>query len=106
MEVGIDIVELEHIKDEKLLASKILSESEFLLYQKKENKLQFLGGRFAAKEALIKALGLSILGINLKDIEILNKENGKPYLIYKNKEYKVSISHEKHCAIAIVIDEK
>ena len=82
MEVGIDIVELEHIKDEKLLASKILSESEFLLYQKKENKLQFLGGRFAAKEALIKALGLSILGTNLKDIEILNKENGKPYLIY------------------------
>ena len=79
MEVGIDIVELEHIKDEKLLASKILSESEFLLYQKKENKLQFLGGRFAAKEALIKALGLSILGINLKDIEILNKCFNKEY---------------------------
>lgn len=103
MEVGIDLVKLDHIKNQDLLAEKILSNNEKELFLKKENKLDFLASRFAAKEAFIKAMDSSIFKEKLNEIEVLNYDSGKPYIKYKEKIYKVSISHEKDYAIAIVI---
>ena len=46
----------------------------------------YFAKRFAAKEALAKALGTGFRdGLNLKDIEILNDKNGKPYYLVTNK---------------------
>lgn len=105
MEFGIDLVKLSHIENVDLLAKKILSSEEKNIFNKKEDKLSFLAGRFAAKEAFIKAYGSSIFKENLNEIEVLNFDSGKPYIKYKEKIYKVSISHEKDYATAIVIIE-
>jgi len=75
-------------------------------------------GRFAAKEALVKALGTGLRhGIRWKDIEILNDELGKPHMalshlaLKKLKEINahniyLSISHSRDYAAAVVILEK
>lgn len=104
MGLGIDIVQLSRIKDCDALAKKILSSPEMENYLKSSNKLSFIGGRWAAKEAFLKAVGVGIFNkgtILFNEISILNEESGKPILIYKDKKYDVSISHEKEYAVAI-----
>lgn len=106
MSVGIDIIELDRlIGIEDKIVDKILSINEIAIYKEKnKNKLQFLGGRWALKEAFIKAYDIEQLNLNnMKDIEVFNEINGKPYIIFKNKKYNdVSISHEKHYAVGMV----
>lgn len=67
---------------------------------------QHLAGRFAAKEAVFKALGDAKL--NWKDVQILNNKQGKPYCNILNGRAKkldvyVSISHVKTYATAFAI---
>ena len=77
-----------------------------------------LAGRFAAKEAFLKALGTGLRdGISWHDMEVVNDELGKPDLhltgraleLYNEKEIKrifLSLSHDAGCAIAMVVLEK
>ena len=105
MSIGIDIVSLKHIKNEELLAKKILSKEEYEIYLRRVNKKEFLAGRWAAKEAFLKANGVGLIGknaINMADISIVNEKNGRPILKYKDKIYDVSISHEEEYAVAVV----
>jgi len=113
--VGIDIVEVERIKKiqqkhgEKF-ARKILSNDELKNFLKEKNKIRFLAKRFAAKEAVGKALGVGIKnGSILKNIEIKNDINGKPFVNIKDieklnmtekKEIHISLSDEKKFAVA------
>ncbi len=67
---------------------------------------QHLAGRFAAKEAVFKALGDA--GLNWKDVQILNDKEGKPFCRLLNSKGKgvkviVSISHVKNYAVANAI---
>lgn len=103
MGIGIDIVQIERISLEDRFIDFILSDKEKQLMNKRVNKKEFLAGRFAAKEAFLKANHKGLGDINLKDIEVLNLDNGQPIIIYNNKEYlEVSISHEKDYAVAVV----
>ena len=101
MSLGIDIVYIPRIKDADTLARGVLTPRELELYSKRTKKEEFLAGRFAAKEAFMKALEQG-MKIPFKDIEVLYKDNGAPYILYKNKQYEVSISHDGDYAIAIV----
>lgn len=70
---------------------------------------QHLAGRFAAKEAVFKALGDA--GLNWKDVQILNDKQGKPYCRILNRRDKkidvhISISHVKTYAVASAIITK
>jgi holo-[acyl-carrier protein] synthase len=116
--LGIDIVEIDRIRDavqkwrHKFL-KKIFSDSEVSHCYEKKNVFQCLAARFAAKEAFIKALSDSEAGWempNLKDIVILNHPSGKPYITVWGdlpEQYVISltISHERHYAVAMVILE-
>lgn len=110
MEVGIDIVSVYRIEkaiitNEKFL-HKVYTENEIKYCESKKNKYQSYAARFAAKEAFAKAIGKGFKeGLSFKDIEVLNDENGKPYINYKNKKIKLSISHEKDYAIAMILLE-
>ncbi len=115
--VGIDIIDTERIgralkKWGKPFAKKILGEEEYDMYRQKINKVQFLSGRFAAKEAVIKTLGAFFdRRISFRDIQVLNDLYGKPYVHLEDnlrervidKEIKVSITHERKMAAAVAI---
>ncbi|WP_349402180.1 holo-ACP synthase [Candidatus Phytoplasma solani] len=112
--IGIDLVEITKIKKIGLqfLATRILSFQEkriFLTLQNNERKLTFLGGRWAAKEALFKAFrtqaNLNYTKSNYRDWSILNDCNNAPYLEDKNWKNQVllSISHTTNYALAMVL---
>ena len=107
--IGTDIVEVARIKPE--LAIKIFSPAELDIYQGlslPKRKAEFLAGRFAAKEAISKALSHVDFELSFNEFDIRNDEFGKPYLVCeKLKNYRVllSISHENSYAIAFCIIE-
>jgi len=119
---GIDLVKIERI--EKIIKKwgdnfifRIFTSLEKEYCEKKKgNKYQSYAGKFAAKEALLKALGLGLREANWKEIEIKNDELGQPIIDTYGKlkiiastkgvsKYFVSISHAKEYAIAQVILE-
>lgn len=109
--IGLDIIELSRIKkaDEQVkFRNRILSDRELEEYDKLSNirKIEFLAGRFAAKEAYAKANGTGIReGCEFHQIEILNDELGKPILYFNRQLVKgfVSITHSKDYAAAQVL---
>lgn len=118
--IGIDMVELSRIRQAILrgdgLARRILTEKEFAIFSRysEKNKVEFLGGRFAAKEAVSKALETGIgSAISFQQIEILIHESGAPVmnifsdmLDMQNVHIHLSISHTSVSAIAQVVLEK
>lgn len=113
---GTDIIEISRIKNaiekrtEKFLR-KIFTENE-IKYCETKNKAKYeaYAVRFAAKEAIYKAINDDIdSNISWLDVEITNKENGKPEVIFLNKKYQeiecidISLSHCKEYAIATVV---
>ncbi len=111
--MGIDLVELKRMKKDERFIQRILSDDEMSVYQTithEETKLTFLGGRFAAKEALFKAISKGPGDTNFKDFSILNDINGKPYVkthFFKQGEIiHLSITHTTEYAIAYVMIEQ
>lgn len=104
--IGIDIVENKRI--EKSINDNfiniILTEKERGIYNKKngKKKLEFIAGRFAAKEAIYKAISKKE-NPTFHEVEILNDNNGYPYVRYKNYKILISISHENKYTIAEAI---
>ncbi|CUX95701.1 Holo-[acyl-carrier-protein] synthase [Candidatus Gullanella endobia] len=84
--IGIDIVEIERIelilcRSGDRLARRILTLSEWRLYQQHNQPIRFLAKRFAIKEAASKALGNGIRnGIAFNQFKICNDALGKPLL--------------------------
>jgi holo-[acyl-carrier protein] synthase len=72
---------------------------------------EFLAGRFAAKEALGKALGTGLVHLSLQDIWVERAPSGKPELRFKGsvqaligqRTVMLSISHDNPVAIAMVV---
>ncbi len=112
-EVGIDIVEFSRIK-EKLhdsFINRILSKEErvyFDAFNSEKRKIEFLAGRFAAKEAYTKLYKKFHTPLDFTDVKVLKDEYGAPYIVssYKPEDnIKVSISHSENYAVAICIKE-
>ena len=121
--IGTDIVNIKRI--EKALRrqgvkfkSKIFSKNEIDYCEKKKNPSAFYAKRFAAKEALTKALGVGIRKrTSFRNIEIFNDARGKPFIRLsgstdtylkkkiKKKKYKIflSLSDDNPWAQATVI---
>lgn len=110
--IGLDIVEINRIEKAMKRSGKfqerILSEHELnIFYQLSEKRrVEFLAGRFAAKEAYSKANGTGIgKGCEFHQIEVLKDDLGKPTLYFDGKIVSghVSITHSKEYAVAQVI---
>lgn len=76
--------------------------------KRKKNKYLSYAARFAAKEAVFKAVSTTLdnkYTLGWKDIEILNDISGRPFVNIKgvNSKIDVSISHEKEYAIASAV---
>lgn len=102
MNIGCDILENKRLKDKDLDFIKlILTENEILEYN--DRKESYLYGRYAAKEAIMKALP-DTKKYSFLDFTILTKSDGSPYVVnYPN--IKISISHEKEYTMAVAIIE-
>lgn len=117
--IGVDIVDIRRI-DELLerfsekLPQRVLGFDELAVYEQRADKRQFLAGRFAAKEALIKALaGLLEQRPRYCEIQILPDDSGQPVVKLsipsenlRGYTFQVSISHEKNYAVAMASAEK
>lgn len=109
---GIDIIEVKRIRSavnragDKFLA-RIFTQKELDNARIKKNfSFEHLAGRFAAKEAVLKAFSRAKFGF--KDVEILNDDFGKPFCTLKEDGYliAISISHTKYYAVASAVIEK
>ncbi|MFA4989329.1 MAG: holo-ACP synthase [Candidatus Omnitrophota bacterium] len=108
---GVDITEVSRIKKAaekwgEAFLKRVFTNKELANAKLRPSLYQHLAGRFAAKEAVFKALGEADL--NWKDIEILNDREGKPCCKFlnakgKRKDVTVSISHVKNYAVANAI---
>ncbi len=115
--LGIDLIEIKRVKKVKerwgkRFLERVYTPKELEYCLKKRYPETSLAGRFAAKEAVMKALGTGLSsGVSWKDIEIVNDRKGKPevFLYGKTKELLgkkkvlISISHTKEDAIAQAI---
>lgn len=121
LSVGVDVVELGRLRQvvdrfgDRFLA-RIYTEEE-LVYARR--RLPELAARFAAKEAVSKALGVGMRhlnpqGIGWHEVEVLSERGGKPVLRLTGRarelaeeqglhEWAVSLSHERDRALAFVV---
>lgn len=103
--IGCDIVEIARLNE--TLIHKILSAPEIELYQSfssEKRKQEFLAGRFALKEAIIKAFGI----VPMPEMIILNDESGKPVLTgerFENVKIHLTLAHEKAYAVGFCVIE-
>ena len=95
---------------------KIFTASELEYLKSRNLRAEYVAGRFAAKEAVAKALGTGFRGFDFKDIEIDRTTLGKPIVVLKGKakiiakkegQYNIhlSISHGEDSAVAYAILE-
>jgi len=102
---GIDIVEVSRIETlmrqyDRRFLERVFTGSEIAYATRKRRPAESLAGRFAAKEAFMKAVGRRL---SWKEIEI-GMDGQKPALVYRGNVYPaVSISHEKAYAVAVVV---
>lgn len=116
--IGIDIIEIDRIKKsierfDKIFLNKIYTNTELEYCLSKKNKYQHFAARFAAKEAIAKALATGwSKGFRWKDIEIYNEKSGMPSvkLTGKLKEFlgtdkllKITMSHSEHYVTCFAI---
>ena len=113
--IGIDLLEIQRIQEilarNKKFPKRILTEKEYahFLNLSSHRKVEFLSGRFAAKEAFSKAYGSGIgKELSFLDLEILGDSKNKPILLTEKYDGKIhlSISHTKNYVVAQVVLEK
>ena len=119
--IGVDIIKIERMKEviekwgDKFL-ERVFTRNEIFYCYKKRTPYPSLSVRFAAKEALIKAIG-SEISVAFTDIEIINADTGKPVLrisgklqdflnIKQIKAAHLSLSHEHEYGVACVVLEQ
>ncbi|MFC2014486.1 holo-ACP synthase [Chloroflexota bacterium] len=115
---GVDIIEITRIRGtidrwgERFL-HRVYTDEEIRLCR---NRSGSLATRFAAKEAVMKALGTGVRGVGWKEIEILSEPSGKPTVTLHGKarekaselgldKLAISLSDSRENAIAFVVGE-
>jgi len=120
--IGIDIADQSRFKSgldkygEGFLRQ-ILTEQEIQACARYRFPIEHYVGKFAVKEAFMKAAGTGLREINFQEIEVLNRESGAPYLLTSGRaqtivsergitQIHVSLSHDGNMAVAVVVLEK
>jgi holo-[acyl-carrier protein] synthase len=117
--VGIDIIEIERVADviarhgDRFL-DRIFTPDEVAFCR---GRVHEFAARFAAKEAVMKALGTGVRGVGWRDIEVLPNRRGKPLVFLYGRGaaraeaielrgLEISLTHSKEFAIASVVGER
>ncbi len=118
--IGIDIVSIQEMEEslqEEAFSGKVFTSTEVDAVQRYRNKAEHLAGKFAAKEAFMKAIGAGLQQeVGFTQIEVVNDDAGKPYINVSGeagkrlydcgaKHIHISISHAGGVAAAVIILE-
>ena len=116
--IGNDIIEIERVEkaiSKEGFIAKVYTQREIENIVKRGNRAETYAGIFSAKEAISKAIGTGVREFSLTDLEILNDDLGKPYVIVSDKlkkiiqrkkenyQIEIAISHSKKYATAMAI---
>ena len=116
--IGNDIIEIERVEKAILkegFKNKVYTQKELENIEKRGNRTETYAGIFSAKEAISKAIGTGVREFSLTDLEILNDDLGKPYVVVSEKldkilkakkedyQIEISISHSRKYATAMAI---
>ena len=118
--IGIDITDIKEIEESiqsEAFQRRVFTPAEIKSVERYKNKAEHLAGKFAVKEAFMKAIGAGLRQeVWFTQIEVLNDESGKPQVKVSGetekrlgesgaKQIHVSISHSGGLAVAVVILE-
>ena len=122
--IGTDIVRIQRLRADlerygERFARRILADEELVEFRQAAQQAHFLAKRFAAKEAVVKALGTGFrAGISLHDIAVGHDDRGKPLLVFSERLITylaergvadgghLSLSDEQEYAVAFVVLER
>lgn len=116
---GVDIAEVKRITralEKPGFAERILTKAEIDYCRERKNYASSLAARWAAKEAVGKALGTGIGYVSWQDMEVITSQKGKPEILLSGNAAKIagelgvtrvhlSLSHTDEYAVAFVILE-
>lgn len=116
--IGTDIIEIERIKlaiqaGEGRFSARVFTIGEIAYCQGKKNPYPSFAARFAAKEAVLKALGCGFSGVRWQDIEVV-KQDGAPGIELRGRALElarerginrvmISLSHSDSHAVAYAV---
>ncbi len=119
--IGIDLCRVSRMaelyQDGRFLRRYFAEEEQAYIHSRGKGSAQSMAGIFAAKEALVKAFGTGITGMELKDICVLHDSCGAPYYDLRGQYAEaaaargishvfLSITHEEDTAAAVAVAEK
>lgn len=118
-EVGVDLIDIDRIaqtlqRHPERFRRRILTEREDRYCGE---RIERIAGRWAAKEAVSKVLGLGVRGVGWREIEVLPNFAGQPQVMLHGRaaaravrlridEVTVSISHERRMAVAVAVADR
>jgi holo-[acyl-carrier protein] synthase len=117
--VGVDVVEVARLREamerqEGRFAGKIFTDAEIAYCRARKHPFEHFAARFAAKEAVAKALQTGWSGVfQWKDVEVMNDPSGAPHVLLHNKmaeqlrgkQIHLSLSHTEFTVIAFAVIE-
>ncbi len=118
--IGTDVVQVDRIARSverfgERFARRILMPEEFELYALQKRKIRYLAMRFAAKEAVVKAMGTGFAhGMWVRDVGVIPDRRGKPEIVYSGRGRKlcsergigdgfVTLSDEAGLVVAVAV---
>jgi holo-[acyl-carrier protein] synthase len=117
---GVDLCEVERIRKAitsphgRRLLERVFTPREIAYAERKANPYERFAARFAAKEAVMKALGVGLGRFPFRDVEVVRARSGAPGLLLHGKaaalaeergvvEWRISLTHSELIAAAIVV---
>lgn len=116
--IGIDLVEMDRFRlalsRTPGLIDRCFTADEQAYAVQKRDPAERYAVRFAAKEAVMKAMGVGLGEVRLRDIEVVRADSGRPSIVLHGtaadhaaglgiSEWKISLTHAAHAAEAIVV---
>jgi holo-[acyl-carrier protein] synthase len=113
--LGVDAVDVERFRHSLSrtpgLAERLFTPGELAYAEAKRDPAPSLAARFAAKEAVMKALGVGLGAFGFHDVEVVRADSGEPSLVLRGRaaelaggQLRLSLTHTAITAIAVVTD--
>ncbi len=116
--IGVDLVDIDRIRAvigrQPGFVTRVYTEAEVAYCRARRDPAERFAARFAAKEAVLKALGTGLGGADFTDIEVVRLESGQPELRLSGRaaarsaeqgidRWLISLTHSDHLAEAFVV---